>query len=908
MSKEIISKFETELFNRIKLKETQINSRHSVLLNAFKYFDYQHNGFADLTKFKKVMKIKLNINTFNDFDLKAIYMNYLNELASKNRLDYREFSDYIKNKKNKNGKENSFKIKKNNYTGNKEEKKNKKSSSNKTLPKIDKILENIVFKLRKKNLSIFFELFKEIKKYDVDNLGLILVDDFLKVFNNLDIIIHKDDLNEIGEYFIEKGNLMDYDKLFKCFFLNFNGFRAAQIHFMFGKIDYKEVEKININVLREIFEPKMYYHVKSGRRTPEEIKKAFCYSVDIFKRFHHKEIDTYKFTMFFKFLSSYFEEDMNFKKFIQESFRYNKIIKISKNLEKYENENLLDPVYSDQNPEKLIEYLVKQISQKKNNGFINLLRSLKTMDYGRDNYLYFNEFKKALSHQRIVLTDPHLKIIFKIFSNKSYKLDYWKMLEILIPRFDNNKIIVLRNLYDDLLKNNNINKLQYFVFQNNFNAKSHPDFKNKIKPDYLIKNEFADSLKIFLDNYKIYENYISFETFLRFFEYYARDFSDDYFENMLINCFSKKKRIVNFKSKSKKNESINISSKRKSQYNNDSISRSSRRRNYQDSQNISKSSKMKSQRSIINSRKSRITLKNKKSIKINSKHNQDYLKQNPNAFKKQKKNSQISYKSKTRNLEKDSYTRNLQQENKRNLEMRNKSILSPENRSYMSYEPNEQSAYMLNKQIQNSIVRKEDRIYDNINKEHNLDKNPFSLLKNEIFKSLKYNILLELEYEMTIKSSNKGFIDFKNFYEVILKLKLKQKLREKNFKSIFMSFSENGQMHVQAFVNELRGQMNEEREYVAMDLFEKFCDGQDFIEIDYLRKFFKARNVLRSEKDNVEDVQEMFQFMIDLFYCLNLEIKNRNYFDLDDFLYFFDNFSFFCEKNSQFKQIINKCF
>ena len=899
MNQNLIKKFETELNNRIKLKETQIKSRNLVLLNAFKYFDYQHSGFVDLSKFKKVLKIKLNINIFNDSDLNSIYMHYINKLVSNDKIDYREFADYIKSSKNKMPKDNFLK-KKNNFIQKDKERmiKTKNTfSSNTSSPKIDKILENIFYKLRKENLSIFFELFKEIKKYDVDNLGLILVDDFLKVFKNLDITIHKNDLNDIGEYFIEKQNLMDYDKLFKCFFLNFNGFRAAQINFMFGRIDYKENEKININILKEIFEPRQYYNVRTGRRTPKEIKKAFCYSIDIFRDFYHKEIDIYEFTIFFKYLSAYFEEDMHYKNFILESFKYNKIIKLSKQLEKYENEKLLNPVYSDKNPKKLISFFIQQVSKKKN-GFINLLRSFKTVDYGRENYLYYNEFKKALSYQRIVLKDEHLKIIFKLFSNKTYKLDFWKMLESLIPTFKKYKIDALESLYNDLLKNNNINKLQYFTFQNSFNAKSHPDFKNCIKPDYMLKNEFADSLKVFLDNYKSFDNYISFETFVRFFEYFARDWSDEYFKNILSNCFSKNKRDVNLKISSKKNPNISLSSKRKSLYNNSTISRSSKTktRHWDKNSELSKTSKIKSHRSIKNSRKSGINLKNKKS-EIHIKDNQDYLKYNPNAFKKQKKD-----------YEKNSYRKKLQEENRRNIEIRNKSILSPDNRSYLSYEPNEHSAYILNKKIQNSIVRKEDRIYDNIHKEHDLDKNPFSVFKNQIYKSLKYNILLELEYELTIKSDNKGSIDYQNFNQILKKLNLVKNLKEDNIHSIFSSFCENRKLHVQAFSNELRGQMNEEREYKTMDLFERFCDGQDFIEVDYLRRCFKPEKIFRSSKDSLDDVQEMFQFMIDLFYCLNLEIKNRTYFDLDDFLYFFDNFSFFCGKNSEFNEIINKCF
>jgi len=52
----------------------------------------------------------------------------------------------------------------------------------------------------------------------------------------------------------------------------------------------------------------------------------------------------------------------------------------------------------------------------------------------------------------------------------------------------------------------------------------------------------------------------------------------------------------------------------------------------------------------------------------------------------------------------------------------------------------------------------------------------------------------------------------------------------------------------------------------------------------------------------------MFNFMIDLFTCLNLSIKNINYFKLDDFLYFMDNLSFYLEDDSEFERMLRKCF
>lgn len=43
--------------------------------------------------------------------------------------------------------------------------------------------------------------------------------------------------------------------------------------------------------------------------------------------------------------------------------------------------------------------------------------------------------------------------------------------------------------------------------------------------------------------------------------------------------------------------------------------------------------------------------------------------------------------------------------------------------------------------------------------------------------------------------------------------------------------------------------------------------------------------------------------MVDLFTCLNLNIKNQDCFYLDDFLYFFDNFSFSLKEQGSFEKL-----
>lgn len=48
--------------------------------------------------------------------------------------------------------------------------------------------------------------------------------------------------------------------------------------------------------------------------------------------------------------------------------------------------------------------------------------------------------------------------------------------------------------------------------------------------------------------------------------------------------------------------------------------------------------------------------------------------------------------------------------------------------------------------------------------------------------------------------------------------------------------------------------------------------------------------------------------MINLFVCLNLTIKETSNFELDDFLYLFDNFIFMIRDEIKFEEFLEKSF
>jgi hypothetical protein len=183
-----------------------------------------------------------------------------------------------------------------------------------------------------------------------------------------------------------------------------------------------------------------------------------------------------------------------------------------------------------------------------------------------------------------------------------------------------------------------------------------------------------------------------------------------------------------------------------------------------------------------------------------------------------------------------------------------------------------------------------------------------SRLKKNIRLSGNFTMLLEIEYEMTRKSDTGGNVDFDVFSSVLESVGCLTGFNDTNINDLFMGNLEKGQLHVQRFVNDLRGQITAQRETWVIQKFDLVRNpATDTIHIEDIRKIFKAKQ-FKWRKQSVNDVLDNYQYMIDLFNCLNLAIKKTTEFDLDDFLYLFDNFSFMFEDDKEFKQMLDYCF
>ena len=140
------------------------------------------------------------------------------------------------------------------------------------------------------------------------------------------------------------------------------------------------------------------------------------------------------------------------------------------------------------------------------------------------------------------------------------------------------------------------------------------------------------------------------------------------------------------------------------------------------------------------------------------------------------------------------------------------------------------------------------------------------------------------------------------------KYQISKGLTAKQLDAIYYHSLVEGRLHVQTFINDVRGQMNKLREDLTIKLFNRIQGFQEKVDLDFLRKQFRAKFFRWGEYRDDAEVREMFDYVLDLFACLNLTIKSTDVFSLDDFLYLFDNFSFGFEEDKDYEEFLQNCF
>ena len=337
--------FEYELKTKLTEKAKSSISEYKTLLNCFKYYDINNEGYADESMWINAI-LKTGITGFSQNDLQQIYKTYVSN--NNNSINYQEFCKYIF------GKENLDKI---SYVQMRNKVvKNDLNKLNTNFQNIDlnkynrnyynkqKEYENVSGKYQENNYENLINKFKE--KININN-GMnyysfvkslkenqealsqsVSIDELSISIQQLHLGISS---NDIYEFF----NYLDTDKIGRIStndILNIikepiNEKRQLILNQAFKSLDTEKKGEISITKLKNSFNAKDHPDILDKNKTEDEIYNQFCYTLDIFIRLNN--ITTYiinqrQFIDYYSGISPSIKNDDDFERIIKKVWNMEK--------------------------------------------------------------------------------------------------------------------------------------------------------------------------------------------------------------------------------------------------------------------------------------------------------------------------------------------------------------------------------------------------------------------------------------------------------------------------------------------------------------------------------------------------------------------------------------------------------
>jgi hypothetical protein len=936
-----LENFTKELMQRVQLKTNQSSSSEKVLLDGFKYYDLNQTGQASLKSFTQVVKIKMGLSSWTDENLADVFK----ELAGPSHsINYRELIGKLF------GSQMNLSLKETAQVRDQSHHIRDKNDLIFNEELLKKNIDYIVYKLRNGKLDSFFCVFKELKKAQVSE-NKISQSAFTMVLKKMSIEISSEEIQRVFFFLAEDKSLISIDKFFDLLVRNFTAERKRHVSNAFKRFDYMVTGKVSLQLIKELFNSKNAYWTKEGRLGENETTAQFSDLLNGFSKFNENNfiVDFDKFQMLFSFISAYVKEDKEFAYFVENSFKYGELPQpqtssasnVKTNMMKIDNLSIRTSQFED-----LMVVLVDQLSQKGNKSFISFYKSLKCNDHDSDGFIFEKEFERSIFEMRIQFNQKQISRLYEKVGLQKLRLDYHELMKKMIPKFDGFRLKLIQQLWE-LLSSNKANEVSFDKIVSSFSARNHPDFKNGNKPDYELKTEFAEALQTFLNVIQGSFVTCSEELLVRFFEFFGRNWSDSYFQsviefafkisrnestryseinapygtNLEVNSQKKQPSVVSQRSEPPQipassfqtkfyqefsNKKIfgsnNIYESMKEDFAKKSNEKSDKNPYYEEVQNENiKADKSERRKSIADVEESLPEEKGPLNWLVS---NVNYAnKSNGNQSDSDSKKPQSSA---TWNKNKEMVHRQFiddKVEEYRRSDDQSKDfknhIHSPEEGSVIA-KGKKQNLKELNSQIANSQLN----IIKPVNSEFPLEK-----FQSNLRFVGKIWMILQLEFDLTALSDDKGFIDFELFAATLDKHELTKGMKEEEVQALFLSNVVSGnKIHVQNLANKVRGQMTQHREKEMIKVFDRISGGKPEISVSVLKSSFLPQKFRFHIYKTMTDAKDMFSLLVDLFFKLNIAIKNKDSANLDDFLYLSDNFSFFISAEDEFVRLMNQSF
>ena len=334
--------FEYELKTKLSEKAKTSISEQKTLLNCFKYYDINNEGFADESRWINSI-LRTGITGFSHNDLEKLYKSYVSNPSDS--INYQNFCDYIfgrenvgkisyaniRNNKMKNEmRDNNYYIRNNfqnidlnkynrNYLNKNREYENvsnKNQGNNYEL-----LIEKLKEKINTNNGMTYYTLIKNLKANEEKLSQTVSLDELSISLQQLHLNISSNDIYELFNYLdSEKIGRISTSDILNLITEPINEKRTIYLVKVFKSIDSDKKGEISINKLKNIFNAKNHPDVSDNIRNEDEIYNQFCYTLDIFIRFNNilnYSINLEQFIDYYSGISPSIKEDEEFQKILE---------------------------------------------------------------------------------------------------------------------------------------------------------------------------------------------------------------------------------------------------------------------------------------------------------------------------------------------------------------------------------------------------------------------------------------------------------------------------------------------------------------------------------------------------------------------------------------------------------------
>ena len=324
MNNEIKSIFEYEIKRKISEKARSPADEFRILMNGFKFYDYNNTGKLNKTEFVKGI-LRSGLSGFNESDLLSLFNCY--DLSNSGFVDYKNFCNYIygreplkgasssqnetqnqtqttidENSNNNQRQKTPIVNQNDNLNANNNIQNNQNLSGQQNINQapveqmqnqqnIDpsqtkeyfhKLIMSIKDQINTNNGLTYYTFLFEVKN-NSDQNQTITIENFVNAFKNIGINIPQNDISNLF-------NLLDFsqtgkvtiDDIINTIADPMNEHRKLYVVNKFAKMDLEKQGEVRISLLKEKYNPKGHPDVISGKVSDEEIYKQFCYTLDIY--------------------------------------------------------------------------------------------------------------------------------------------------------------------------------------------------------------------------------------------------------------------------------------------------------------------------------------------------------------------------------------------------------------------------------------------------------------------------------------------------------------------------------------------------------------------------------------------------------------------------------------------------